>query len=129
MTFGQKFAQFLGTKVIPSVEWTGFAAHCSEIESSGVETGLVSGGLLDGLTIRRETEKYNCGAYSEWVTVEGCTGHFANAMNGCWQYGHQRDEENTFAPNVAAALAELHVCEPDKRHWNSDHQACDHEHR
>jgi hypothetical protein len=77
------------------VIYGGFA-DAGELESDGIATIEFIDGEHAGHRGRVRSAKFDCGAYSETISCLECKQEiFANAMNGCWQWGHQRDEEGT----------------------------------
>ena len=71
--------------------WQGTTADYGALDSYGEATAEVHGGDHDGHTVTITTEKHNCGACGESITCS-CGARWQSAMNGCWQWGHQRCE-------------------------------------
>jgi len=73
---------------------TGIIADAGELESSG-EAIAIFKELECGLdhTLIINTYKHNCGAYQIDCRCS-CGQIYFNGMNGCWQWSHQREEEN-----------------------------------
>jgi len=63
-----------------------------KMDDNGESTWRVEGGPHDGHTVTVRTAKHNCGAYATDIDCS-CGAGWSSAMNGCWQWGHQRDEE------------------------------------
>jgi hypothetical protein len=107
-TLAQQFAAQFGMPVIPTIAWEGSEADSRELDDSGLKSGLVTGGVLDGKTVSIYTAKHNCGAWEEEINIAG-EGYWRNGMNGCWQCNHQREEESTFSAEVEDELHRLGV--------------------
>lgn len=71
---------------------SGGLADAGEFDSSGLLVAKVKGGPHNGHTVEIDSDKHNCGAYGEAVTCS-CGAYWQSAMHGCWQQGHQREEE------------------------------------
>lgn len=69
----------------------GEEADYGELDSNGEEMLVMYGGAHDMHIAVRITSKHNCGACYEDVYCK-CGAEYHNAVNGCWQYGHQREE-------------------------------------
>lgn len=88
----------------------GRIADGGQMDDSSEATFMILDGQHKGHTLVVNTAKHNCGAYGESMLCS-CGAHWNNAMNGCWQAGHQRREEGdrrlAFAPDnlLAAAYA------------------------
>ena len=70
----------------------GEVADAGLLEHYGNAKAVVVGGKHDGHIVEIHTHKHNCGAYGEEITCL-CGSEWQNAMNGCWQQQHQRQEE------------------------------------
>jgi hypothetical protein len=82
----------------------GDVADAGQFDDSGSAIYRVQGGEHDGHKIVICTEKHNCGAYGESVSCS-CGAYWQSAMYGCWQQGHQRQEEGD------KSLQTMLVCE------------------
>lgn len=74
-----------------AIKFNGTIADVSQIEDGGLGVAEPISGKHAGHSVTIETAKHNCGAYQEDVTCS-CGATFHNRMNGCWQYGHQREQ-------------------------------------
>ena len=87
------------------IDWQGTYADCKELDSHGTATATVKGGPHDGHTVTIYTEKHNCGACGEGIECS-CGERWQSAMHGCWQWGHQRQEEGDLALKALTHHAE-----------------------
>ena len=67
-------------------------ADASKLDDAAWSTWCIKSGPHAGHIAEVYSAKHNCGAYQIDVTC-GCGATYTNAMNGCWQNGHQRPEE------------------------------------
>jgi hypothetical protein len=74
-----------------TIRISGKPADAGQLDSRGKEVVKYIDGPHKGHTATVRTDKYNCGAWSEEITCS-CDAKWENAMNGCWQQGHQREE-------------------------------------
>ena len=77
-----------------AIRLSGVEADASEFDDNGLEVWGVAGGEHHGHVVIVTTAKHNCGAYDEEQRCS-CGQWYANAMHGCWQQGHQREEHGT----------------------------------
>lgn len=74
-----------------SIKFSGTIADGSQIEDGGHGVAEPTDGLHAGHRVTIDTAKHDCGAYQEDASCS-CGATFSNRMNGCWQYGHQREQ-------------------------------------
>ena len=95
--------KFSGEKLAAIAEQWGFSGYVNlsgedadggKMEDWGEVFTLVLTGEHRGHIVRTTTAKHDCGAYAESQGCD-CGAVYRNAMNGCWQQGHQREEEGT----------------------------------
>lgn len=84
---------------------SGTVADNTVFDSGGIATAKIISGFHKGHKVTFETNKFNCGVYAEDVDCS-CEMHWHNAMNGCWQNDHQRDEYGD--PELAELAGEIH---------------------
>ncbi len=71
-------------------------ADASQIDDAVRSTWHIKDGSHKGHTAAVYSAKHNCGAYQ--IDVEcSCGAKYENAINGCWQNGHQRAESGDTA--------------------------------
>lgn len=80
---------------------SGTIANAGQIEDSGDAKIEFITGSHKNHTADYLTTKHNCGSWQEDVTCQ-CGSEWSNAMNGCWQQGHQREEsgDESLEPNI-----------------------------
>jgi len=91
----------------------GSIADAGLLEHYGEAKAVVVGGKHDGHIVEIHTHKHNCGAYGEEIACS-CGSEWQNAMNGCWQQQHQRQEEgdSTLADMMTLDYQALHQDTP-----------------
>lgn len=77
-----------------NVRLFGNEADAGQFDDDGTQVFGIAGGQHHGHVVTVRTAKHNCGAYSEMQDCS-CGQSWCNSMHGCWQYGHQREEQGS----------------------------------